>query len=197
MIDSQTEQLNADELLHLALRAAESNQHEQAITLLKRALEIAPGDGRLHYMLGAEHAQIGMYDRASLEMAKAIELDPDLTTARFQLGLLHLTSGRVDQAEQAWAPLDALDPDHCMRLFKTGLEHLAKDRFEDCADHLSRGIAANNFNPSLNHDMQRVLQTVEERIGKQPAAAAVDTPGREPNRMLLSAHRHNRTDGKD
>jgi tetratricopeptide (TPR) repeat protein len=195
VITNNAERLDADELLHLALRAAGQNQHEEAITFLKRALDIAPDDGRLHYMLGAEHAQIGMYDRASEEMATAVELDPALTTARFQLGLLHLTAARVDQATQTWAPLDELDPDHFLRLFKTGLEHLAKDRFQECADYLKRGIAANDANLSLNQDMQRILQTAEEHAGKESVPGSPPEAAAAPR--LLSAYRRNRTDDKD
>jgi len=192
------EHLDADELLHLALRAADQNRHEEAITLLKRALALAPGDARLHYMLGAEHAQIGMYERASEEMSAAVELDPSLNTAHFQLGLLHLTSGRVPQAERAWKPLDALEPNNYLRLLKTGLEHLARDEFSESADFLRRGIAANQVNATLNVDMQRLLQTVEEKIGSATASPTSAKPAGAPvTPAPLSAYRRNRADGQD
>jgi tetratricopeptide (TPR) repeat protein len=190
--------LDTDELLHLALRAADQNQHEQAIVYLKRALEQSPRDARLHYMLGAEHAQIGLYDRAAQEMERAVELDPGLSTAHFQLGLLHLTSARVERAEQAWAPLDQLDSGHCLRLFKTGLLHLARDEFQQCADLLARGMAANTLNASLNQDMERVLDQVQQRLAASPQAAvqpeaAAPPSARAPGHVLLSAYRRNRT----
>lgn len=199
LANAASERLDADELLHLALNAAEANRHEDAITSLKRALDLSPDDARMHYLLGAEHAQIGMYDRAVEEIGKAVELDPKMSTARFQLGLLHLTSARVDQAERAWAPLDDLKADDPLRLFKTGLLNLARDEFEECTTNLKKGIALNKANPTLNKDMLQVLASVDQReiaatkdaIPGQPAKAATPKSGR-----VLTAYR-NRTEDKE
>src|SRR5688500_15693826 len=98
--------LDDQELLHLAIRASNEGRHDAAIDHLKQALELAPDNAKVHYMLGAEHAEIGMYDRATEEMTKAVVLDPTLVTAQFQLGLLHITSGRIPKAEESWKPLD-------------------------------------------------------------------------------------------
>lgn len=72
MANTASARLDADELLHLALNAAQANRHEEAITSLKRALDISPNDARMHYMLGAEHAQIGLHDRAVEESGKLL-----------------------------------------------------------------------------------------------------------------------------
>jgi tetratricopeptide (TPR) repeat protein len=205
MEKAAVEKLDADELLQLALRAADDNRHEQSITYLKRALEVKPRDGRLHYMLAAEHAQIGLYDRAAEEMAKAVELDPSLVTAHFQLGLLHVTSGRVAQAEAAWRPLDKLGPEHFLHLFKTGMLHLVRDEFKECESCLERGIKANNFNEALNVDMRKVLKDMRERLDKQPAAPLSAAAGAEPvirpairssGKAVLSAYRQDEESGK-
>jgi tetratricopeptide (TPR) repeat protein len=188
------ERLDADELLQLALKASGEASHEQSITYLKRALDLKPNEGRLHYMLAAEHAQMGLYDRAAEEMAKAVELDPSLVTAHFQLGLLHITSGRVAQAEAAWRPLDKLGKDHFLHLFKTGMLHLVRDEFKESASCLERGLKANTFNDALNNDMRRVLRDVQERLAK-PTDAPADSTVRplQPGRVL-SAYRDNRGD---
>lgn len=201
MARSANQQLDSDELLHLALLANQDGKHEEAIGSLKRALALAPEDARLHYMLGAEHAQIGMYDRAVDEMQRAVDLDPALETAHFQLGLLHITSGRVDQATQAWKPLDRLGAEHPLYLFKTGLLHLAKDEFTDCDRHLRRGIAANKTNAALNNDMEKVLKEVEARLSPAATAATTEQPGARqravPKHVLLSAYGKNRGEEKD
>lgn len=150
-------QLDADELLFLAMDAAKHDRHEAAIAFLKRALEQAPNHAQAHYFLAAEHAQIGMYDRAAEEMARAVELDPGLHTAHFQLGLLHLTAGRLESASSAWQPLDQLGEAHPLFLFKAGLEAMVRDEFDACRDYLTRGIAANTLNSDLNADMEQVL----------------------------------------
>src|SRR4051794_32037337 len=105
---SKTSYLDADELLQLAIGASQKDDHETAIINLKRALEISPNHAKAHYFLGAEHAQIGLFERAIKEREKAFSIDPDLITAVFQLGLLYMTSGQVDKAVHAWAPLETL-----------------------------------------------------------------------------------------
>ncbi len=184
----QTTLLDADEMLHLAMDAAKRNQHEDAIDLLKRAVDLEPDHAKAHYFLAAEHAQIGMYDRAVEEMTKAVEIDPALHTAHFQLGLLHLTSGRTAEAIGAWAPLDALGDAHPLFLFKSGLEAMVRDEFDTCRDYLTRGIAANTINADLNADMQRVLAQLPADGSPEPLA----TIG--AGHVLLSGYHNDDTD---
>lgn len=167
-METSQSRLNAEELLHLALEASKKDKTESAIEYLKRAIELKPNDGRIHYMLAAEHAQIGMYNEAVDEMTKAVQLDPTLHTAHFQLGLLHLTSGRPEFAFEAWAPLNALGEGNSLYLFKAGLEHLARDEFDLCIDFLERGISLNKLNEPLNNDMRRVINDVKERTKDLP-----------------------------
>jgi tetratricopeptide (TPR) repeat protein len=160
--------LDTDELLHLAWAAGEKGETDRAIALLKQAVVEAPADARCHYMLGAEYAQIGMYERAIVQMQEAVKLDPKLDAARFQLGLLQLTSRNVDAAQEIWAPLDSLGPQHAYTLFKTGLLHLARDEFAAAVRCLQEGLAANDFNAPLNKDMQRVLDDALKLAQQQP-----------------------------
>lgn len=195
------EELDSEELLHLALVASKQDKHEESISLLKRAQNKAPKEGKIYYMLGAEHAQIGLYDRAAEEMTKAVALDPQLHTASFQLGLLHITSGRIEAATQAWLALDALSDENPLFLFKTGMLHLVRDEFEKCATLLKKGIELNKSNESLNSDMQRILIDVEKHLGTMKTPAG-KPPASKPNgsaakHVLLSAYRQNKDEETD
>lgn len=183
--------LDADELLQLASQAAESNRTEQALSFLKRALILRPDDARLHYMLGAQHAQLGLYDRALGEMQQAIRLDASLHTAHFQIGLLHMTSGRMDDARNAWQPLDKLPEQDALRLFKTALEYLAVDAFDEFARCVQEGIQANRSNAPLNEDMKRLLVHVQAQRAAtaQPADGDTVSPAAATQHVLLNAYR--------
>ena len=163
--------LDADELRHLALEAMRENSDDDAIGYLQRGIALAPGDGALHYLLGAMHAHIKRYDRAIDAMAAAARLAPHIEMAHFQLGLLHFTSGDVDAAITAWSALDALDAQHPLSLFRAGLLHLTRDEFAACIEALQRGLALNQRYPALNHDMQRVIGKAEDAL-----AASRTTP---------------------
>lgn len=156
---NESTKLDSEELMHLAINA---QSHEQAIDYLKRILEMADDNGKAYYLLGAIHAEIGMYERATEEMTRAIELEPNLPTAHFQLGLLHITSGRVNEAEQAWRPLDKLGESDPLFLFKRGMLHLVNDEFEACIDDLNQGITLNNLNEALNNDMRNIIDRAKQ-----------------------------------
>jgi tetratricopeptide (TPR) repeat protein len=185
-------EFDEEELLHLALRASADQRHDDAMGYLKSATRRFPTNAKAHYLLGAEHAHIRMYDRAIADISEAIRLDPSLVAAHFQLGLLHLTSGAAQEAERAWGALDGLAPTEPLYLFKVGLTHLIHDRLEECAAALEQGIARNNTLPPLNVDMQRVLDEVRTRL-----TSGTSMPREKPSlappgdHALLFAYRQN------
>lgn len=182
----QSMDLNAEELLHLALHATNHDEPEKAVVHLKRLLQIEPENAQALYLLGALHAEIGMHEQAETEMSKALEIDPKLFTARFQLGLLQLTSGRIDAATKTWEALDALGSTHAFYLFKTGMLHLVRDEFASCVEAIKAGIAANDFNEDLNNDMRRVMADAENAAGSLPESASTDSSP--AHNLLISAY---------
>jgi tetratricopeptide (TPR) repeat protein len=157
-------QLDSEELLHLALKATQDNKTEDSIEYLKRAIAISPKFGKAYYLLGALHAELGMYDRAIEEMTQAIELEPTIDAAHFQLGLLYITSGQLENAVNTWKSLDALGENHPFWLFKEGMIALANDKFEECIRKLEHGIKINTINDALNNDMRRVIGKAQEAL---------------------------------
>jgi tetratricopeptide (TPR) repeat protein len=168
--------LDAEELLYLGMHATRNNDARQGIECLKRCLELDPNSSRAMCLLGALYAQIGLYDRAKETLEHAIELDPGQHTAAFQLGLLHVTSGDVAKAEAAWNALDSLDEAHFLQLFRRGLLALVADHFQESAELLARGIAANTVNEPLNDDMRALQASAEasaQRVGTEVPAGNV------------------------
>lgn len=159
--------LDAEELLHLSIKAMQANNHDTAITYLKRTIDLEPANSQAHYLLAAEYAEIGMYDRAATGMEKALEINPNLPTARFQLGLLHITAGQVEQARSTWEDLSELGDENPLFLFKEGLLRLAEDKFTECDELLRKGIERNDINQALNNDMQRILSNITDKLNGQ------------------------------
>lgn len=189
--------LDSEELLHLAIKASEASNHDVAITHLKRAIEIAPDNARAHYMLGAEHAEIGMFEQAIADMQYAINLGLDLPTAHFQLGLLYVSSGCVREAIEAWAPLDKLAPNDPLYLFKTGLTHLAQDEFAESATALKQGLETQAAPEALNHDMRAILEQVQAHLSEATTPEHTAVSSGTSRHVLLSAYRHDSGDDND
>lgn len=197
--------LDTDELLHLAIRATDDNQSDRAIEFLKQLLDIEPEHGTAHYLLGAVHAGLGMYDRAIADMNTAMKLDSNLPpTAAFQLGLLYMTSRRVDDARQTWAVLDGLGEENPLFLFKRGMLRLAEDEFDQCISDLQQGISLNDAYEQLNRDMQGIIERAEAARAESSGAASpppLDTSADDPgskqknSRNLLAAYERDQEDG--
>lgn len=162
--------LDAEELMHLALRAMDNDRSEEAITYLKRALTLAPDDGRLHFLLGAMHAELGLDERAIAELSRAVQLAPELHAAHFQLGTLLLKRGEVDRATEAWRPLDRLDRNQPLYLFKSALTRLAEGDYMQCIAELKQGISRNDENEFLNVEMREILAKTETLLVQEAAA---------------------------
>lgn len=178
--------IDCEELLHLAMQSSRTGKHEEAIVLLKRALLERPDFAPAWYLLGTEHAQIGLYDRAKAEIGKALEIDPGLNAARFQLGLLFLTSGEAGPALDALAPLSASTDHEPFSSFAKGLEFLVRDEFSECRNALKRGIALNKTNEPLNDDMRKILDAIADKADATPAHS---DEGPAERNLWLSAYR--------
>lgn len=168
---SNLSNLDHNELMHLALEAAERDDHGSAITYLKQALDLSEGStatstdyAKLLYLLGAEYAQIGMVDRAQDHIAQALDMDPALHTARYQLGLLHITSAQPQQALAVLAPLNQLGTGNTFFHLGAGLTQLIQDEFADCRVNLLQALDLNTQSASpnlaLNADIQTLLQSL-------------------------------------
>lgn len=181
-------QLDSEELFRLSLLDVQAGRHDQAILKLKEVVAMTPEDARAHFLLAAEHAELGLYDRAEQGMARALALDPNLHTARFQLGLLHYTRGDTAQASAVWASLDSLGDHDALVLFKRGLLNVAAGALDVAEQELADALAVAQANPALMRDIGNVLNNVRERRGQVVAPSGNDSPGRNGAAGLLNRY---------
>ncbi len=186
--------LDQEELLQLGLKASAENDSGSAIAYLKEAVSRADGNAVAHYILGAEYAQIKMYQRAIGEMEAAIALDPALSIARLQLGLLWLGADDTARAAEVLAPLGELNPQDALHQFGAGLQLLIAENLPEALRCLGAGIALNTANPALNLDMRSIMRAVEARQAggvEAAAGAAAVADGEQERHVLLSAYTGN------
>lgn len=183
--------LDQTELLQLSTEAGATGEAGAAIAYLKEAVSRPDATGIAHFLLGAEYAQIKLYERAVSEMEAALALDPALSIARLQLGLLWLTSGIGERATQVFEPLAELPDSDPLRHFGAGLVALIKDQFDEAVRQLRSGIVLNLTNQALNTDMQRIIDEIGQ-LQAGPGAAAAAAPAEAPSQhVLLSAYTGN------
>lgn len=190
------DKLDQEELFQLACTASVADDPASSMIYLKEAVGRPDASAKAHYLLGAEYAQIRLYERALESMQMALALDPALSVARLQLGLLWLINGNVGHAEAVLAPLAQLDPSDALRLFGEGLVHLGRDRNDAAVRCLAQGIALNTSIAPLNADMGHILDALERAgASNKPATApAHDTPASDAGgfqHVLLAAYTGN------
>lgn len=154
--------LDSEELLHLAMAAINAGQHPQAMAMLKQALKQDPNNGLVTYLLAAEYAQVGMFDRAMEGMEAALKKAPDLEMARLQLGLLYTARDRLGEARPLFERLESLPLEDALHWFGAGLLALLDEQVQTCREALQKGMQLNRGNPSLNADMQRILTQLDQ-----------------------------------
>ncbi len=181
------DKLDQDELFQLACTASAADDSASSIMYLKEAVGRADASARAHYLLGAEYAQIRLYERAAESMQAALALDPALSVARLQLAMLWLINGNVGHAAAVLAPMEELDPSDALRLFGEGLVHLVHERADAAARCLAQGIALNTSVAPLNADMGHILDALL-RTGANSRPAEATVPGTHASDAGVSQH---------
>jgi Flp pilus assembly protein TadD len=168
------EQLDAEELLRIALDAVNHDRHAEAVAMLKTLIGREPGNVFATYLLAAEHAQLGMMDRAEEGFRRTIELAPEFPMARFQLGQSLLVRGEANGACEILAPLAGLPANVALASYARALMAAAREDVAEATAQLESGLACEQEIPALAQDMQRVLANLQATTpmaaGTSPAA---------------------------
>ena len=108
---------------NLAARFAEAGEPEKAERVFKRALDIAPKSGRVHYNLGTFLLQSERYVEAEGELSRAIRLGWKDATAYVNRGAARWRLGRARAARRDFRKALELDPNN--REAAVNLRHLS------------------------------------------------------------------------
>lgn len=167
------------------LMAAIQSDDRDEIARTDRMIAQYPDDPRLHFLRGSVLAGIGRPIEALSSLKHAVALAPDFAIARFQLGFFQLTSGEAVDALATWGPIALLPDGHYLRFFVGGLTHLIRDEFDETVLRLREGIAANDENPALDHDMQLIIDQVTQIGRAAPAGPNGDNATASATSFLL------------
>jgi tetratricopeptide (TPR) repeat protein len=198
MTNANLAALNQDELFQTALDAGAGGDGDLAIACLKEAAGRPDATAMAHYLLGAEHAQVGQYDQAIAAMEAALALDPGLHVARLQLGMLYLGGQDAERGVEVLGGLERLGDFHPLRHFASGLSLLTRGEAAAALAALEQGISLNFAYPALSADMRRVVreivgQGMAEAAQLPPEPTAVPVADESSQHVLLSAYTSNRS----
>ena len=146
--------LDRDELLRLSLDAINAGHDADSVVLLKTLLEREPQHVHATYLLAAQHAQMGLFERAEAGFRAVINADPELAIARFQFAQLLTMQGRCDEADALLVALT--ERNDALGAYARALRAAGRDDVEETRRQLEVGIALPQVIPALQQDMQRL-----------------------------------------
>ena len=178
------DKLDNEELLRLALGAMNDNRDADSVVMLKALLERDPGHVQAQYLLAAQHAQIGMFDRAEAGFRSVVAKAPELPTARFQLAQLLLMKGALGEARQLLAPVSSQSD--ALGAYARALSAMGNEDMPTAMTELETGLAQPQAIPALAADMQRLLG--QWRQAGMTSADVIASPSPAASPMFLSGY---------
>lgn len=149
---------DSEEHFFLALNAISEKAHDRAIDHLK---EITSGEyySRAVYLLGAEYAEIGMYDRAKQSFQSIIDVEPLKEMVRLQKSLLHIFLGEQHEARLCLGQLvEVQNEANFIYWFAQGMLVSLDSQNQKAIEYLKKGVELNEVNEPLNGDMRKYIE---------------------------------------
>ncbi|CAO3402158.1 tetratricopeptide repeat protein [Azospirillum palustre] len=107
----RAEPLHADALHLLGVLNHQRNDNLQAVELIAKAVDLAPGVADYHANLGIVLQRLDRLAEAETAQRRALERDPSHVGAHFNLGLVLAAQGRLAEAADQYAEAARLSPD--------------------------------------------------------------------------------------
>lgn len=142
--------LKPADLLRSATEAVKNNNLPQAITLLKRVVELEPRHESAWLLLGTAYVATQDLDNGVAAFKKQTEINPFDERAYSALGTLYMYEGKNAEAEAAFKKqldVNPLDTGTQLRLSEL---YLRTKRFTDAIPLIERASAADDTNASLH-----------------------------------------------
>ena len=140
----------ADKLYKQALLDFEDQKFDTAITLLKEASVLEPGNARIHSLLGMGYKAKGKLTEAISEYQKALDTKPNDPFTLCLLADLYLTQGRIDETITVAKKVIAINPESALAHYNLGIAYKKQDKKTIAAKYLfEAGLLAllENNNP--------------------------------------------------
>ena len=158
-----------------------TGEHEQAIALLERAVQIDPANDDAHRLLARAQEMLGRFDAAFDTYARAISLRPHYWATHVWLASLHRTRGNYVEATREYERAVELTPDNApLRAILAGM-YAFLGRYDDAVAEAQRSLAI-----APSHFGYGTLGMTQYRMRRFPEAIS----SLEKARSMLEDFRH-------
>ena len=154
-------ELNLDEALQLAIYLQQKSQHEEAVELFGRILEVVPEHvDALHYC-GLSDYFLGNAEKGIKRIELALSIAPDYIHAVNNLGNIYLRTKDFNKAEANYRKVLALDPDFHAASNNLVVALKESGKIVEAIDTLLHGI---QLDPYLKMNYQNLGQLFRQKV---------------------------------
>lgn len=167
--------LNRSAYLALANLMFAAGCQNEALDLLKKAIQSLPKDDLLHYMYGGlllEAAEPPIPERleeAESILRRALELNPLYANTHYALGKLYLKRGDLATAESFFEKACSFNPNHAGAYYQLSVMARRQGRKEE-AERLGNIVQELNQKPNRSYQ-ESFTGVVQESLQRSPGAA--------------------------
>ncbi len=153
VIDEETEDVSADDLLKAGIRYVKQGRLEDGIASLEQAVKVAPDRAETYFNLGIAYTVQERISQATDAYQRAIELEPSYGKAFFNLGTLYLKQGKIDLAITRLEQAVELLPDPMKALWNLYEAYRSKELFSKALFTLKQLIELEPNDASLHNHL--------------------------------------------
>ncbi|HMF57391.1 MAG TPA: tetratricopeptide repeat protein [Pyrinomonadaceae bacterium] len=163
---SQSQDDAVQSLLNQAQEFTRRRQFDQAVEVLRRAVQMKPALVSAHVQLGLALMQTGQLNEALAEMRRAIELNPNDARAYAGLGNVEGAMRRYDEAIDAYRQAISLDPNYFAAYNNLGIAYGTTNRYAESEEAFRQALRID----SNNADAWNGLGIAQFRTGQREEA---------------------------
>jgi len=104
--------VDAQPFLNLGILHSDANDYQQALSVLTKALKLAPKNPFVHEELGKIYLALNRLSDAESQLEQAIALAPDTSSLHYKLGQILRREGQAERAQQEFAICERLNGAH-------------------------------------------------------------------------------------
>jgi tetratricopeptide (TPR) repeat protein len=120
-------------------------RQDEAVEVLRRAVEIAPEWSRAYNSLAVVLRITGQYEEAEEAALKALELDPEDVANQNNYANLLMEIGRLEEAEQYFRNAIAISPEHPKPYYNLACLYSVEGQTQDAIFYLDQAIQLAEF----------------------------------------------------
>ena len=167
------------DVLHaLAVLYAQSNQYDDALTTLDKAIAIDEALASLYNSKGNVYLRLGKQDEAIAQYKKAIYYNKQYAAAYSNLGNAYYNKNQLDQAQKYYENAIHLTEDYSDAHYNLGILFTKLGENDKAITHLKKSIALNPHRPTAygqlaeiylnNHEYLLAIENYQKRLDYQP-----------------------------